>query len=567
MRTHFSALFILFSILSQNYVARAAEVEVFVNGEKPGIAKPLAEKMPIDLEMARGEYETVIVRAAKADRKKPIEVKIAWKKSKLDATKVELHTFWLGSHQFAASSFRASPPSGEVVDIVIPNSWIATGKISVPAENIPKQATWLLEFYVAKDAKPGKYDADLEIKQGKFIHRQAVQLWIHQTQLPAEFELAASFGFSPWDALLKAYGKWNSNEMELYRDYQDLALEHHIDLHKIYVKFPEDNSKDPLSESAVVSQSYASQTEPLFEGLATPHGHRMHMTDLPVKEEMKGLTKDFDAKKAENFWKNLDASVVKRGLKDKTFVYFIDEPQPDELKKIGEAVRKIRKWAPNLTFLGTHHYKPELEGAFNLWCVNLFLWNKSGEPSPDFYAKRQKEKHEKLWFYVGCNSHGCDGPEDISNPDLVIDRASVYHRSFPWVALRYNAEGILYYDTVYGYNHGSPQSPWKDAFSFSGYGEGNLFYPCNSKLGGCKQPKVLVSLRLKIVRDGLEDVQIMKIAKAKNLPIDEWVKKIIPNEKAFPSDNTPFEELKRKVLRELDVKETKPDPKGKNVTP
>jgi hypothetical protein len=137
-------------------------------------------------------------------------------------------------------------------------------------------------------------------------------------------------------------------------------------------------------------------------------------------------------------------------------------------------------------------------------------------------------------------------------PDLMIDRASAYQRAFPWMALRYGAGGVLYYDTVYGYSHGNPESPWKDAFSFKGYGEGNLFYPCTPDLGGCAEPKVAPSLRLKVLRDGFEDVQILRMARAKGAPVDRWLTEFIPNSRTFNKTTEAYEALKRRALRAMD---------------
>jgi hypothetical protein len=124
----------------------------------------------------------------------------------------------------------------------------------------------------------------------------------------------------------------------------------------------------------------------------------------------------------------------------------------------------------------------------------------------------------------------------------------------PWYALRFGAKGILYYDTVYGYVKGGSLAPWKDQFFFTGYGEGNLFYPCTKELGKCDKPQVISSIRLKIIRDGLEDVQILKMASAKGIAIDEWTKKIVKGGRSFSKDVVSYEEIKRLALRAMDGK-------------
>lgn len=540
-------------IMGMAWGAKKADprLEVFVGGEKPGLAEPLPAAAVVDLEMARGEFETVLVKLPTGEPRVAVsEVKLVWKKATPGG--VDVAAFWVGTHSLKSSSFRSRPAAGEIVDPLVPADWIRQGAMQVPPANIPSRPLALFEFRVGVDATVGEFEGTLDFKHGRTSHSLPFRLKTHSLVLPGRFALGTSFGFAPWQVLKKHYGEWNGAEMALYRDYQDLALEHRIDLHKIYVKFPEATAKDPLAEAAVAEQSFLAQVGPLFEGKRSERGHKMSVTDLPVPEEFKSLkdkSKTEEARK--EFWRKMDRSVMANDLRDKTFVYFIDEPKESVRRELGKDLRKIREWAPNLRFMGTVHHEKLLEGAFNIWCINLFQWDKAGHPKPEFYTKQAKEKDERLWFYVGCNSHGCEGPERVENPDLVIDRESAYQRVFPWMALRYGAEGILYFDTVYGYSHGGGESPWKDGFHFTGYGEGNLFYPCTRVLGGCERPRIAPALRLKILRDGLEDVQILKMARAKGLPVDQWVKELLPNVRSFPKNTHAFEKLKRRALQEM----------------
>lgn len=526
-------------------IGRAPLPEIFPYGEKPGLATPQAAGEPIDLALARGEFETVTIRLTGDPRGSLGKLRLQWRGEAEPG--ISVRAYWVGAHRLPSSSFRMLPPAGEVVDVLVPNEWLAEGKAKPPESHFPYTPTYLLEFRAPTAARPGSYEGTLEFHRGEHEMRLPIRLRVYQAQLPDTFSLAASFGFAPWETLKKHYGDWNSAEMELYKKYIDLALEHRIDLHKFYVKFPEPTAKDPLAEAAVPAQSFLGQTMPLLSDRGG--SHRLKMTDLPVPQEQK----QGKAEANRLFWQRLGASVKKHGLQDSTFVYFVDEPKPGDLKAIGENARRIRRWAPDLRLLVTHHHQPSLEGAFNIWCVNLFLWEKEGQPSPSFYRQRQKEKGEQLWFYVGCNSHGCTGAEDTGEPDLVMDRTSAYHRALPWVAFRYGAEGVLYYDTVYGYSHGGAESPWKDAFAFTGYGEGNLFYPCHKTLGGCSGQQALPSLRLKVIRDGLEDAEILRIGREKGLPVDDWVKALVPDARNFPRSAAPFEALKRKVLQSLEA--------------
>jgi hypothetical protein len=519
--------------------------EWYPYGEKPGLSRPLAPDEALDLEMARGEYEVFSVRlTGDAAKVQMGETGFEWK---TPAPALELQAFQVGVHQFAASSFKRTA-AGEVPDILMPTAWISSGSARMPVDNLPSRPLFTFEVRVPESATPGKYEGNFHFQIGTRIHRVPIRLVIHSAILPRHFALAASFGFSPWGVLKKHYGKWDAKEMDLYRLYSELAAEHRIDLHKFYVKFPDTGAEDPLAQADVPTRSFLAQLSPLLEA-------RMLITDLPVPDSVKNpVGEPHRQKELRHFWQRLDSSVVQHSLKQSVYVYFADEPKPHDLPQIARNLKMIRQWAPHLRFLVTTPYRPVLDGSVDLWCENLVYWEKRGEATPDFFRERKRKKGEDFWLYVSCNSHGCDGPEDTGLPDLVMDRPSAYQRIFPWMAFRYGAGGVLYYDTVYGYGQGGKDSPWKDAFSFTGYGEGNLFYPCTPDLGGCQNARVAPSLRLKILRDGFEDAQILRMAREKGAPVDAWVAALIHSKTDFPQQTRALEELKRQALRALDSK-------------
>ena len=354
--------------------------------------------------------------------------------------------------------------------------------------------------------------------------------------------------------LKKHYGAWNSEELKLYRKYFELASDHRIDLHKIYLSLPDKPGNGDLLTNGAKGQSFMELWKGVESGDVSTFGYRWSTTDLPVPESMKYPATRPVAERAliKKYWQALNLAVARHDLQNSTYVYFVDEPKPETFPKLAASLKLIRPWAPDLQFMVTTHHKPVLEGAFNVWCVNLIEWDLPSFPKPEFYAARQA-RGEKLWLYVSCNSHGCDNADDVKLPDLVMDRPSAYQRVFPWMALRYKATGILYYDTVYGYN-ASENSPWKDPFQFTGYGEGNFYYPCTPAVCGTKDHEVLPSLRLKTLRDGLEDTQILAMARTRGLPVDQWIKELIPNARHFPVDTAAYESVKVRALEALEAR-------------
>ena len=519
--------------------------QLYLYGEKPRLAKP-ESKFVADLAMAREEYETFIIVMPELKSKNLIsKIKLTWK-GKTPA--VEFKTFQLFGHNFKGSSFKSGFKAGEVADIPVPYEWLVEESITPPVTSVMSQAQYLFEIFVTGQAQAGVYEGELSFSALNESITLPVKLQIYDITLPTKFDLKTSFGYAPWEVTKKHYGAWDKDERKLNDQYIASALEHRIDLHKFYDKFPEPNAKDPLTEAPGSQRSFSAQSKPLFAGQLHKNGYQLSVTDLPVPKEFKKIESDYPTtvEDIEKFWKKLNASVVKNNLKEKTFVYYIDEPTENDLKFLGNELRQIKKWAPDLKFLVTTPWRQNLDNAVDIWVINLIFWERPTEKSPEFYKSLQA-KGQELWFYVGCNSHGCTESEDIMNPDLVTDRSAAYARSFPWYAVRYGATGILYYDTVYTYSHGGDLSPWTDSFDFTGYGEGGLFYPCTPKLGKCATPKVIPALRLKILRDGLEDAEILKIAKGKGFDMTA-TNKVVRSARDFAMNTADYEMIKRQAL-------------------
>jgi uncharacterized protein (TIGR03382 family) len=115
-------------------------------------------------------------------------------------------------------------------------------------------------------------------------------------------------------------------------------------------------------------------------------------------------------------------------------------------------------------------------------------------------------------------SHGCGGTVNMGSPSeadreytgwpsYVIDASAVRNRAMQWLAFRYDLSGELYYETTMAYGH----DPWTNQWDFSGNGDGTLFYPGTpARIGGTTQIPV-ASLRLAMIREGMEDYEYLKL--------------------------------------------------------
>jgi hypothetical protein len=115
-------------------------------------------------------------------------------------------------------------------------------------------------------------------------------------------------------------------------------------------------------------------------------------------------------------------------------------------------------------------------------------------------------------------SHGCGGTVDMGSPtasdqyytgwpSYMIDASAVRNRAMQWLAFRYDVSGELYYETTQAYGG----DPWTDQYLFSGNGDGTLFYPGTpARIGGTTHVPV-ASIRLKMIREGMEDYEYLRL--------------------------------------------------------
>lgn len=545
---HFISLF-LFSSLA--FAApKSSPFEIYLYGEKPGVSQPFAAPAgkAIRIHMARDGFATLAIRFPEGEPALLPLSELGLKGDAFGGEATTVNAYAIGVQAIEKASFKAGKPAqSEVADILVPVDYLNDSGFHIPNRRIPTRAQYLFELHAPEGAQAGDYDTKISFKRAGQDYEIPLQIRVHKLKLPKHFKLKTSFGFAPYGALIKHFGKWADKEMEVHETYMRLAVENRIDLHKFYVKIPKAEelktaAGDPLKVGDKISflrlwdKARSSQFSPL--------GFTASFTDLPVPEEEK-------KNPTEAFWKALQSSVIQHDLLDKSFVYFVDEPEAKTYPALRESLKKIREWAPQLMLLGTLSFRKDMAGSFNLWCPNLIQWDYPGFSRPEEYLSRRNQQGEHFWVYSSCSAHGCGPSAETNTADLVIDRAAAYHRAFAWAAFDAQAEGILYYNTVEGYGAGD-LSPWREPFLFHGNGEGNLFYPCTLRTCGTANLRVLPSLRLKTIRDGLEDVQILEAGLEAGLPVRQWAKAAYRGVRDFSKTTADYEKVKVRVLEALD---------------
>ena len=186
----------------------------------------------------------------------------------------------------------------------------------------------------------------------------------------------------------------------------------------------------------------------------------------------------------------------------------------------------------------------------NLWCPKLNLWEDKAsyatlDYTPDEHMEdriaAEKAKGKRLWTYV------CNDPI-LPYSQLYIDTPGLIQRALFWQMYQRDCEGFLYWGvTAWGSidpwvntNNGVPDGQGKPL-----YGCGFLCYP--SKVVGASAP--VGSLRLKICRDGVEDMELFYMAEkiiGREALVD-ITKKFTPDLTTYALDCDGFYALRKEI--------------------
>jgi hypothetical protein len=129
----------------------------------------------------------------------------------------------------------------------------------------------------------------------------------------------------------------------------------------------------------------------------------------------------------------------------------------------------------------------------------------------------------------------------------MIDASGAANRVMQWVAWKYRIEGELYFSMNEAYGHA--QDPWTDVRLFGGNGDGTLFYPGRpARIGGLSDIPI-ESIRLKLIREGLEDYEYLALlAKLGGQPIaDKYAEQIVKKPYVWESRSEEFLRLRREM--------------------
>jgi hypothetical protein len=340
----------------------------------------------------------------------------------------------------------------------------------------PRQAQpiWI-SVRVPKDAAAGIYRATAKVEAGTWKSELPLSILVWNFALPDTPASATAFGLGP-DHIAERHGvaKDSPEARALHKKYYELMLDHRV-------------SPQTLPVDLMSSEAVPYLNDPRMTSYCIPY--------LAADDRLKALVR----------------RLIDGGWFGKGYFYVVDEPASraaydqfiavnDRLRRIEPRYRIVAPFWSNPDFDAKLKSKDLMLGRIGIWCPHLDYLG--SEPGFREFLKGRENAGESIWWYV------CNNPREPYN-NLQIDMAAMSHRTLPWQQKREGLRGLLYW-SVNWWDKKFVNDPWQDMDTIGTgfYGDGSLLYP--GKNVGVDGP--VSSLRLEVLRDGLEDFDYLALA-------------------------------------------------------
>jgi uncharacterized protein (TIGR03382 family) len=366
------------------------------------------------------------------------------------------------------------------------------------------RAIWA-EVRVPPDARPGAYHGTVTVTSSAGEAKIPVTLMVWDFTLPSTASLKTHFGFA-YGLIQSGHGVSGDADSTLRARYAQFALDHRISLSGV----ADDGRHTDLDH---FDRFYG----PLVNGTAPTRLPGAQFTTVKYVGDRSVEQHRAYAQKARA-----------QGWFDRLFDYTCDEPPLTcNWDQIPGYVAAVREADPEFrTLITTQIWESDAHGVTDdidiiVPVVNWFDDKATGEFPGNHrqdYGSFLGQPRKELWLYQSCMSHGCGGTVNIGNPSewdhyntgwpsYMIDSSAVRNRAMEWISFINGATGELYWESAFAYT----KNVWGDQWDFSGNGDGTIFYPgTTSRIGGSTEIPV-ASIRLKMIREGMEDYEYLKL--------------------------------------------------------
>ena len=363
-----------------------------------------------------------------------------------------------------------------------------------------------VEYYVPANAPAGWYTGSVHVTGGARADIP-VKLYVHAFSLPSTSSLPSAYGLGWSDVCTAHFGGYqqcggDSGVVSMNNKYTRFALDHRISLSDVVYTGPAQQSNGSYDWA-----SWDALYGPMMDGgMAT----RLAGAKLTSVSYMWTADQPHFAEWARHF--------RDKGWLSRTFDYSCDEPPAGcSWASINARTAMVHAAAPDMRTLVTTQLEPATQngvlGGIDVLVPTVNLLDPmppAANTRASYDAFLGASSQKRLWMYQSCDSDGCNNigqAEQSGWPSHMIDAPATQNRAMEWQAWRQKVDGELYYDTTYAFTHGDA---WTSQYYFGGNGDGTLFYPGTpAKIGGSTHVPV-ASLRLKLIREGMEDYEYLK---------------------------------------------------------
>lgn len=383
---------------------------------------------------------------------------------------------------------------------------------SLPAD---ENQGFVIKAKTSPDTPAGLYRSKISVMSGdKVVKRADVYAEVWNFALSDETVCATAFGLSRYN-IYSYHRQFESDDGVLYRAYYDFMLENRLSAYYLPYSVLDDKADEYMSNPRVTSF--------MIDGRDHPNASLSsgNMTDADLEAAYAKLSKNED-------W-------MKKG-----YFYYVDEPWNGTMvSEIVQSADRLKEHFPDYR-LTVPYLNEQVDGrdlsetmrnaGVNLWCPLSAFWTHSDCTVPGankrFSASTEArygtaeqrfakyvEQGDELWWYV------CITPQ-YPYANFFSTYQGTLSRVLFWQQYMYNIDGVLYW-AVNDWQNGSE---WRTMDTGFAYGDGRLIY-CGAKYN-LRGP--ISSIRLELVRDGIEDFQYLKMAEERfgREKVDEILRRV-----------------------------------------
>lgn len=381
-----------------------------------------------------------------------------------------------------------------------PDVLFPPGPMTVPAHEM--KTIWL-GVDVPADATPGIYQGTVVVKSGDADVSVPIELRVRSFRLPRPGALACPFGI--YASALSGWYFGTSNYAKHITPAQYAVWCDFLGRYRLSPKNVANEFLVTTPTGEVQADALGTTLKPYVDSLFPPSSYCMYRLPCPRNWQDGTTTEDPEIQMGRLRAKR-DA-FLQLGLPTTAYVYGIDEPAPPGYPFVRSIYERVRQAAPGFPIMQTvnQNIPKELVGTVDIWCPLSARYDEGAE----FYNERLAAG-DRLWLYVCC------GPKP-PYANFFVDQEGAAHRALFWQTWQAKATGLLYWCTIWWSGMPGPQAEKhfpealpdfaKDLKTYPQFGvngDGILIWP-----GPDLTP--WPSLRLEIVRDGIEDYEYLAL--------------------------------------------------------